>query len=260
MSSGLTGGGVTDDMGRFIDLISDSLISTLYQDYSTKSIRLYNGAMNGGESQFSQATDAMLLELHYQAELSQTPHHFTYKFRESNKGVGRLLDQDEQLMMLQYLDSKGMISLGIDMFNNDVGRKYVIELNDKAFDSIKDQPSSHSTHRSIHTAQLIFEDVYLKVVIDNTQTITIRRFQDKGRPSDPYKLFTRLFSMPIGQVHRLVDIFPTYDNLTKVIKDAKLAYLLPIFFADKGSKELQLLKMPVQIIDEVHELLLSKSK
>lgn len=214
--------------------------------------------MNGGESQFKQAVTDMLDEIFFQAELSQTPHYFVYRFRDGEKGIAKRLDRDEQLEMLQILDSRGLIELSFNPFGVGDEKSYAIGLTDKGWSLYtKHRKETPSTVDDSHSAQLLFEDVYLKVVLDNKQQITIRRFQ---QDSDSYKLFTRLFNKPVGYTLRLNEIFPNYDNLTKVLKDTKLGYLLPIFFADIGSKELQLLKMPVAIDGNNYSLLLSKSK
>lgn len=213
--------------------------------------------MNGGETRFNQTIAAMLEELFYQAELSQTPHHFIYRFRNDRQGIAKLLDRSEQLEMLQVLDTRALIELGVDHFGDNDSLRYTIGFTDAGWRKYDDyRKTNGNIKQSSHSAQLILEDVYLKILLDNSEQITVRRFHD----SDAYKLFTQLFNKPIGYSLRINDIFPNYGSLTKIVKDTKLEYLLPVFFADLGSKELRLLNMPVEIDDETYRMLLSKSK
>ncbi|MNR41124.1 hypothetical protein D3C85_1594710 [compost metagenome] len=106
-------------------------------------------------------------------------------------------------------------------------------------------------------AQLLLDDVYLRVQIDGEQ-YTLKRFQES---SDTYALFVALFNKPTGHVLRITDVFPRRSNIRKIITDAKLSYLLPMFFNENLSvRELQLLSVPVKLSEQHIQHLLSKSK
>lgn len=230
--------------------------------------------MNGGESRTETAVARMLDELKYQSEIKQSST-FAYT-TQYVKGIGRYLDTAEQHNVLKLMDTRGIISLSIQEQHNHASSGFaLIEGKDSSLtrslmttEYVVDVTNTewpittiaNVDKRGQHTARLILEDTHLKVILDNNESITIRLFQSTKEPSDPYKLFLKLFSQQIGHILRLNDIFPNYKSLKKVLTDAKLGYLLPIFFTDRGSRELQLLEMPVKISDTDYELLLSKNK
>lgn len=219
--------------------------------------------MNRGELSGDDAISLIFRELDYQRKVKGS-NEFIYDF--TNKIARRHLDRDDQEQILRTLNRQGMIELRIESASNDLESitgddlhiidLYLVDVTNTSWPT--DISAGSDSEQQV--ARLILEENHLKVEFDNRKIITIRHFHDTLKPSDPHKLLIELFNKQIGYILRINDIFPNYKSLSKVLKDAKLGYLLPVFFANRSTKELQLLEMPVKINEADYKLLLSKSK
>lgn len=219
--------------------------------------------MNRGELSGDDAINLIFRELDYQRKVKGS-NEFIYDF--TNKIAQQYLNRDDQEQILRTLNRQRLIELRIESASNDLegitgDDPHIIDLYfvDVTNTSWPADASANSNSEQ-HVARLILEENHLKVELDNKKIITIRHFHDTLKPSDPHKLLIELFNKRLGYILRLNDIFPNYKSLTKVLKDAKLGYLLPVFFVNRSTKELQLLEMPVKINEADYKLLLSKSK
>lgn len=219
--------------------------------------------MNRGELSGDDAISLIFRELDYQRKVKGSDE-FIYDF--TNKIARQHINRDDQAQILRTLNRQGLIELRIESASNDLEGvtgddlhiidAYLVDVTNTSWPA----DISASSDSEQHVARLILKENRLKVEFDNKKIITIRHFHDTLKPSDPHKLLIELFNKRVGYLLRLNDIFPSYKSLTKVLKDAKLGYLLPVFFVNRSTKELQLLEMPVKINEADYTLLLSKSK
>ena len=219
--------------------------------------------MNRGELSGDDAINLIFRELNYQRKVKGSDE-FIYDF--TNKIAQQYLNRDDQEQILRTLNRQRLIELRIESASNDLESTtgddlhiidlYLVDVTNTSWPA----DISVISDSEQHVARLILEENHLKVEFDNKKIITIRHFHDALKPSDPHKLLIELFNKRMGYLLRLNDIFPSYKSFTKVLKDAKLGYLLPVFFVNRSTKELQLLEMPVKINEADYKLLLSKSK
>lgn len=193
--------------------------------------------MDGGESRTDVAIARMFDELKYQSEINQSAF-FKYA-SQYVKGVGRYLDTNEQLRVLDLMHKRGDIILKKQQRHNNASSGFsLIEGEDSELtqslmttDYIVDVtatkwPLSADDQKpnTGHIARLNFRDGTVSIAIDDSRYKSIASLSDGHKP---FRLLEALFSKPVGVMIPSADIFNSKENLKQIISKSHLDYLLP---------------------------------
>ena len=174
--------------------------------------------MDGGESRTDTAIARMFNELRYQSDINQS---VIFKYAPQYvKGVGRYLDNAEQLRVLELMHKRGDISLKKQKRHNNASSGFsLIEGEDSSLtqslmttDYIVDATSTvwpqvstdKQTANTGYIARINFRDGTLSMAINGGDYKTIANLHD-GRK--PFQLLEALFNKPVGVSVPSADIF-----------------------------------------------------